>query len=172
VATEDRFGVWSAKFIGVHDGDRIVVDGKAGGAYGHTRTINHGTDNVTGQEDKLEVVQVRKRHRPRLRKKINWSRLSKRHFAGHYVKSRRGGVHGGIIGWRSGRAFCGSRCIDAMDHLGRRTMLTVDANILAISVTGENRSVIWLIVEAVLTRATILAHKGSRSLWRTQPEMY
>jgi hypothetical protein len=71
VATEDKFSVWFAKLIGVHDGDPVIVDGKARGAYGHARTINHSTDNMTGQENELKVVQVRKRHRPRLRKKIN-----------------------------------------------------------------------------------------------------
>ena len=56
MATENRFGLWSAKLIGVHDGDQIVVDGKAGGAYGHTRMTNHCTNNVTRKENELEVM--------------------------------------------------------------------------------------------------------------------
>ena len=56
MATEDGFSVRSAKLIGVHDGDPIVVDGKAGGAYSHTRTINHCTNNVTRKENELEVM--------------------------------------------------------------------------------------------------------------------
>ena len=60
MATEDGFSVRSAKLIGVHDGDPIVVDGKAGGAYSHTRTINHCTNNVTRKENELEVMGVRK----------------------------------------------------------------------------------------------------------------
>ena len=146
MATENGFGLWSAKLISVHDGDQIVVDGKAGGAYGHTRTTNHCTNNVTRKENELEVMRVRKRHRPGLRKKINPSGSSKRRFTGNYIKPRRGAIHGDVIGWRSGRAFCGSRCIDAMGYLERRTMLTVNASILAISITRKNRLVVYLIV--------------------------
>ena len=60
MATEDRFSVRLAKLIGVHDGDPIVVDGKAGGACGYTCTINHCTNNVTRKENELEVMRVRK----------------------------------------------------------------------------------------------------------------
>ena len=56
MATENGFGLWLAKLIGVHDGDQIVVDGKAGGAYGHTHTTNHCTNNVTRKENELEVM--------------------------------------------------------------------------------------------------------------------
>ena len=31
--TEDRFGVWFAKLISVHDSNPVIVDGKARGAY-------------------------------------------------------------------------------------------------------------------------------------------
>ena len=53
-------------------------------------------------------------------------------------------------------------------------MLMVDACILAISTTGKKISYFESFVqsfEAILTRATILEHRGSRSSWRTQPEM-
>ena len=60
MATEDGFGAQSAKLIGVCDGDLIVVDGKAGGAYSHTHTINHWTNNVTKKENELEVMGVQK----------------------------------------------------------------------------------------------------------------
>ena len=60
MATEDEFSVQSAKLIGVHDGDLIVVDGKARGAYGHTCMINHCTNNVTRKANELEVMGVQK----------------------------------------------------------------------------------------------------------------
>ena len=53
-------------------------------------------------------------------------------------------------------------------------MLMVDACILAISATGKKISYFKSFVqsfEAILTQATILEHRGSQSLWRTQPEM-
>ena len=108
--------------------------------------INHSTDNVTEQENEPKVVQVREWHRPRLHKKINWGGVSKRRFAEHYIKSRQGAIHWDVIGWRGGRVFCGSQCIDAMGYLDRHTVLTVHTRILSISVTGKNKLVIYLII--------------------------
>ena len=88
VSTENGFCMLSILTIHILNGNEIILKWELEWAEHHTLTIDHRTDNMPQQKNKLEVVCVWKWHCPQLHKKINLCGSSNRCFARHHIKSK------------------------------------------------------------------------------------